>query len=94
MGKHKLKLPEINPFLSSHRSHVDPASSEIQMHFEITRLTGAIVQKIGRKLSEVTVKQLSNELQSRTDFKRQIVIIFMLPMSLVKTQIFDAIMCK
>lgn len=62
MGKHKLKLLEIIPFLSSHSSHVDPASSEIQMYFEITRLTGA--EKICRKLSKVTVKQLSNELQS------------------------------
>lgn len=63
MEKHKLKLPEIIPILSSHSSHVDPASSEIKMHFEITRLNGATVQKICRKLSKVTVKQLMNEFQ-------------------------------
>lgn len=46
MMKHKLKLPETILFLSTHSSHVDPASSsETKMHFEIHRPTATTVQK-------------------------------------------------
>jgi len=53
MGKHKLKLPEKIPFLSSHGSHVAPASSsEIQMHFETPRLITATAHKKFREFSK------------------------------------------
>lgn len=48
--KHKLKLPETILFLSTHSSHVDPASSsETKMHFEIHRPTATTVQKKKQK---------------------------------------------
>lgn len=60
----QIEVTETIPLLSSHSSHVDPASSlETKTYFEIHRLTAAIVQRKFRELSKATLKHFSNELQ-------------------------------
>lgn len=65
MMKHKLKLPETILFLSTHSSHVDPASSsETKMHFEIHRPTATTVQKKNKKQNiQRTLKSDTEALQ-------------------------------